>query len=76
MRYASERFMTEPTRFREVELETWLMLIDTNVNGPLLMARTAVPHMIRAGWDRIIHIAMNYSTMRRPLAARREAGCG
>jgi hypothetical protein len=32
--------------------------------------------MIRAGWDRIIHIAMNYSTMRRPLAARREAGWG
>lgn len=76
MRYASERFMTEPTRFREVEPETWRRLIDTNVNGPFLMAGTEVPHMIRAGCGRIIHIAMTHSTMRRPLAARREAGCG
>lgn len=65
MRYVSERFMTEPTRFWEVEPETWRMVIDTNVNGPFLMARAAAPHMIRAGWGRIINISMNHSTMRR-----------
>lgn len=65
MKYVSERFMTDPTRFWDVPLETWRMLIDTNVNGPFLMARTAVPHMIRAGWGRIINVSMNHATMGR-----------
>ena len=65
MRYVSESFMTEPTRFWEVEPETWRMVIDTNVNGPFLMARAATPHMVRAGWGRIVNISMNRSTMRR-----------
>ena len=41
------------------------MVIDTNVNGPFLMARAATPHMVRAGWGRIVNISMNRSTMRR-----------
>ncbi len=65
MRYISEAFMTEPTRFWKVEPETWRMVIDTNVNGPFLMARTATPHMVRAGWGRIVNISINHSTMRR-----------
>ena len=65
MRYVSESFMTEATRFWEVEPETWRMVIDTNVNGPFLMARAATPHMVRAGWGRIVNISMNRSTMRR-----------
>ncbi len=65
MRYVSESFMTELTRFWEVEPETWRMVIDTNVNGPFLMARAATPHMVRAGWGRIVNISMNRSTMRR-----------
>ena len=54
MRYISESFMTAPARFWEVEPETWRMVIDTNVNGPFLMARAATPHMVRAGWGRIV----------------------
>ena len=65
MKYVSESFMTEPTRFWEVEPETWRMVIDTNVNGPFLMARAAAPHMVRAGWGRIVNISMTRSTMRR-----------
>ena len=65
MRYVSESFMTEATRFWEVEPETWRMVIDTNVNGPFLMARAATPNMVRAGWGRIVNISMNRSTMRR-----------
>ena len=65
MRYVSESFMTEPTRFWEVEPDTWRMVIDTNVNGPFLMARAAVPHLVRAGWGRIVNISMSHSTMRR-----------
>jgi NAD(P)-dependent dehydrogenase (short-subunit alcohol dehydrogenase family) len=66
MRYVRETFMTEPTRFWEVEPDTWRMVIDTNVNGPFLMARAVTPHLTRAGWGRIINVSVNHSTMRRP----------
>jgi 3-oxoacyl-[acyl-carrier protein] reductase len=66
MKYVSESFMTEPTRFWEVAPDTWRLVIDTNVNGPFLMAREAVPAMRSAGWGRIINVSMGHSTMRRP----------
>ena len=65
MRYVSESFLTEPTRFWETDPEVWRMVVDTNVNGPFLMARTCVPVMIAAGWGRIVNISMNHATMRR-----------
>ena len=65
MKYVSASFMTEPTRFWTIEPQTWRLLIDTNVNGPFLMARAAVPVMLTAGWGRIINISMNHETMRR-----------
>jgi NAD(P)-dependent dehydrogenase (short-subunit alcohol dehydrogenase family) len=65
MKYVSEAFLSEPTRFWEVAPETWRMVIDTNVNGPFLMARAVVPSMLQAGWGRIINISMNHETMRR-----------
>ena len=34
MKYVSENFMTEPTRFWETAPETWRLVIDTNVVGP------------------------------------------
>src|SRR5208282_5041154 len=33
MRYVSERFLSEPSRFWETDPETWRMIIETNVNG-------------------------------------------
>ena len=65
MKYVSERFLSEPTRFWETDPQTWQMVIDTNVNGPFLMARAAVPAMIAEGWGRIVNISMNRETMRR-----------
>ena len=65
MRYVSERFMVEPTRFWETDPETWQMVIDTNVNGPFFLARTVTSGMISRGWGRIINISMNHETMRR-----------
>jgi len=35
------------------------------VNGPFLMARHAVPVMLKAGWGRIINISVSEETMRR-----------
>jgi 3-oxoacyl-[acyl-carrier protein] reductase len=65
MKYVSQRFLTEPTRFWETDPQIWRMVIDTNVNGPFLMARAAAPGMIAAGHGRIVNITMNHATMRR-----------
>lgn len=65
MKYVSPRFMTEPTRFWETDPEVWRMVIDTNVNGPFLMARAAAPTMLASGWGRIVNVSMNRETMRR-----------
>lgn len=65
MKYVSDRFLSEPTRFWEVDPAVWRMVIETNVNGPFLMARAAAPPMIAAGWGRIVNISMNHATMRR-----------
>jgi NAD(P)-dependent dehydrogenase (short-subunit alcohol dehydrogenase family) len=65
MRYISERFLSEPSRFWEADPEVWRMVIHTNVNGPFFMSRAVVPGMISRGWGRIINISVNYDTMRR-----------
>ena len=64
MKYVNESFLTQPTRFWETDPDTWRMVIDTNVNGPFLMARASAPHMLKAGWGRIINMSMAYATMR------------
>jgi NAD(P)-dependent dehydrogenase (short-subunit alcohol dehydrogenase family) len=65
MKYVSDEFLTEPTRFWEVAPETWRLVIDTNVNGPFMMARHAVPVMLKAGWGRIVNVSVSQGTMRR-----------
>ena len=66
MKYVSQDFMTEPTRFWDVSPATWRLVIDTNVNGPFLMARAAAPYMRDKGWGRIVNVSMGHETMRRP----------
>jgi len=65
MRFVSERFFDTPTKFWETDAGVWRMIIDANVNGPFLMARAVVPHMLSRRWGRIINISMNHQTMRR-----------
>lgn len=66
MRDFSERFMTDPVKFWQLDADKWRALIDTNVNGAFLMAKAAAPHMISGGWGRIVNISTNHRTMRRP----------
>lgn len=66
MRYVSESFMTQPTKFWEADPAVWRMVIETNVNGPFYMARAVVPHMLAAGAGRIVNVSMNKETMKRP----------
>jgi NAD(P)-dependent dehydrogenase (short-subunit alcohol dehydrogenase family) len=40
-------------------------VIDTNVNGPFMTARCAVPFMLKAGWGRIVNVSVSQGTMRR-----------
>jgi NAD(P)-dependent dehydrogenase (short-subunit alcohol dehydrogenase family) len=65
MRFVSEKFFDTPTKFWETDPAVWRMIIDTNVNGPFLMARAAVPHMLKQRWGRIVNISINHETMRR-----------
>jgi NAD(P)-dependent dehydrogenase (short-subunit alcohol dehydrogenase family) len=65
MRFVSERFLETPTSFWQTDPAVWRMIIDTNVNGPFLMARAVVPHMLEQRWGRIVNISMNHDTMRR-----------
>jgi NAD(P)-dependent dehydrogenase (short-subunit alcohol dehydrogenase family) len=65
MRFVSEKFFDTLTKFWETDPAVWRMIIDTNVNGPFLMARAAAPHMLKQRWGRIVNISMNHETMRR-----------
>jgi NAD(P)-dependent dehydrogenase (short-subunit alcohol dehydrogenase family) len=65
MRFVSEKFFDEPTRFWETDAAVWRMIVDTNVNGPFLMARAVAPHMIAQHWGRIVNISISHETMRR-----------
>lgn len=65
MKYVSEDFMASPTTFWTIDPAVWRLVIETNVNGPFLMARAAVPAMLAAGWGRIVNISMNHETMQR-----------
>jgi len=65
MRFVSERFFDTPTSFWQTDPAVWRIIIDTNVNGPFLMARAVVPHMLKQRWGRIVNISMNHETMRR-----------
>ncbi len=49
--------------FWKNDTEAWLRLIDTNINGPFLMAQAACPHMVEAGWGRIINVSKSARSM-------------
>jgi 3-oxoacyl-[acyl-carrier protein] reductase len=56
---------TKSLNFWESDPDVWQQVIVTNVLGTFLMARTAAPHMIGAGWGRIVNITTSLATMQR-----------
>jgi 3-oxoacyl-[acyl-carrier protein] reductase len=56
---------TKSLKFWESDPDIWQSVIVTNVNGTFLMARTAVPHMLRSGFGRIVNITTSLPTMQR-----------
>jgi NAD(P)-dependent dehydrogenase (short-subunit alcohol dehydrogenase family) len=66
MKYVSASFLTEPTRFWEVEPSVWRLIIDTNVNGPFYMARAVTTRWLQQQREgSIINIGVSYETMKR-----------
>jgi NAD(P)-dependent dehydrogenase (short-subunit alcohol dehydrogenase family) len=56
---------TASLKFWEADPDVWQEIIVTNVNGTFLMARTAAPHMVQAGWGRIVNVTTSLPTMQR-----------
>ncbi len=66
MKYVSASFLTEPTRFWEVEPSVWRMIVETNVDGPFYMARAVVTRLLEQQCEgSIINIGVSYETMKR-----------
>jgi NAD(P)-dependent dehydrogenase (short-subunit alcohol dehydrogenase family) len=63
MRAISETFNTVPTKFWEAPTNAWRAIVDTNVNGPFVMARAVVPQMLAQKFGKIINISTSDQTM-------------
>ncbi len=46
--------MRRNTPLQETSFEDWQKVISTNLDAPFLCCQTAIPHMVRAGWGRIV----------------------
>lgn len=57
------RAMIDGVNFYDVPAQKWEALIDTNVNGPFLMARAIAPHLVARRWGRIVNVVTGYPTM-------------
>jgi NAD(P)-dependent dehydrogenase (short-subunit alcohol dehydrogenase family) len=63
METISTHIMSEPPKFHEVPVERWHAVMDTNVNGPYLMARAITPFLVEQGSGRIINIVTSTFSM-------------
>lgn len=54
--------------FWETDPDGWRLVIVTNVVGPYIMARAAVPHMLKGGWGRIINTSKSADSMHEAFA--------
>lgn len=53
--------------FWQADTDGWAAVVDTNINGPFLMAHAVVAHLRRQGWGRIINVTKSRDSMHRPL---------
>jgi gluconate 5-dehydrogenase len=51
--------------FTTVETERWRSVLETNVTGAMLCARTVLPHMVARRWGRIVNVASVYGSVGR-----------
>ncbi|RBY75718.1 SDR family NAD(P)-dependent oxidoreductase [Blastococcus sp. TF02-09] len=65
MRTVNPRFLTDPQPFWTVPPGGFRDLVDTNLTGYFLVARSVVPRLLAAGGGRVVNVSMNHSTMNR-----------
>ena len=41
----------------DLPLEDWQRVIDINLTGPFLCSQAVIPHMLKKGWGRVIHVS-------------------
>ena len=50
-------------KFYEHDADAWRRAIDTNFNGPFMMAKAVAPTLVAQGWGRIVNIVTSPFTM-------------
>lgn len=63
MNFLSADFHNRSIRFWEADPERWQRIIDVNLRGPFILARSAMPHLLAQKWGRIINITTSFNTM-------------
>ncbi len=53
-------------RFFDIPVERWRQIMETNVNGPFIMARAVAPAMLSRGWGRIVNHLTGRASITRP----------
>lgn len=61
--------MGVPKNVVEMEVSVWQKVLDTNLTGPFLVMKHAIPHMIRGGGGSIINVASVGAIRGLPFAA-------
>ena len=61
-----EHFLTEPPKFWELDDGLFREMLEVNVFGPQLMARTVTPTLVEAARGGIINVTTSLDTMYRP----------
>ena len=56
---------TSSMKFWQTDPRAWADVITTNVTGTYFMSHAAAPHLIAAGWGRIVNVTTSLSTMQR-----------
>ena len=63
MQDISAFLVAQRKKFYEVSPTDWKGVVDTNINGPFMMTRAIVPHMLSQRWGRIVNISTSFNTM-------------
>ena len=61
--------MGVPANVVDMDVSLWQKVLDTNLTGPFLVLKNAIPHMIRAGGGSIINVASVGAIRGLPFAA-------
>lgn len=53
--------------FLKIDLETWQRVLDVNLTGTFHCCQVVIPHMLEAGWGRIVNISSSSAQGGQPL---------